>query len=249
MNTLYKYVYHICFFITISFNADALIGQEFVNKAEFVQAQLDLVSAKYGSSQILVNGDYFEDIYRNDLGHPYLKDDQYVSGYIVLHGKKYDKLLLKYNAYLQSVVVQTSDNHNSTLEFVPPIEYVSEFSVYDQVYVKQSFSDGIDKFCQKVYAGNIMCVNTVEKKRFDSHHNVNFLAYKFTGAKTRHYVIIDNSYYEFASNKSYLRIFPKDHRKAISSYIKEQEIKINRSGIEQIAELVAFCDKLIYGGD
>jgi hypothetical protein len=202
-----------------------------------------LVNQKYGIDEILVSGKYFENLYVNDLGHPYFLEDEYKKGYLVIHNQKFENLRLKYNIWEQTIVVQYTDNSDSQTAFIPPFEFISEFIIDVHKFKKYSFENVGEHFFEELYMGEINCLCLWTKDRDKSEHNVTFMAHKFSEPHKKFYLVIDEKAFPLKNKSTLIALFP-DHKKEITQYLKAHKIKLYKSPDEKIAELIAWCESL-----
>lgn len=238
--------FHRCLIIVLAFNKlifilPTLSGQDTPTRLE---QTFNLVQSKYGDDQAFVNGIYFDNIYKNDLGTPFFNSQDYQSGYIVLHNKKYSDLLFKYNAYNQKLIVAYTNQKGRHMVFMPPTDFISEFFLNGLIFRKYTFPGSSEKFFQVVYNGDFKCLYSWQIDRIESTHNISFMAHKFLDAKRKSYLVIDNNLHIYRSKASFIKLFPEEHIKSISAFMKKNKIKIKRSPDKKIAELVAYCESL-----
>ncbi|MDX2415824.1 MAG: TonB-dependent receptor [Bacteroidales bacterium] len=205
-----------------------------------------MIQTKYGLDQTLVNGVFYENIYRNDLGFPSFPNDEFNKGYIVFHNRRYDNLLLKYNVFNQNLVVQESKYEKNGIVYIPPVDFISEFSLEGMVFRKYQFQDSVPGFYQEVFTGNIKCLYTWEKSRKESDHKGSFMAHEYFEAKRKTFLVINDTLHQYRSKASFINLFPIQYKKNISFFIKEKGIKFRKSPDEKIAELAAYCENLLF---
>lgn len=205
----------------------------------------ELAQKEYGLDQVLVNGQYFEDIYRNDLGHPFYLSNSFNEGEFTLHGKEFSNLELMYNVFDQNLVVLLKNSQTNGLAFLPPIEFVSEFEIAGNRFIKYNFTNAEPTFYQVLYSGeSLKHLFHYSKIRYDSYHNVNFKAHKYTETKRISYLAKGDKAYKYTSKGSFLKLFPKENKKEIATYLKRHKIHVIKSPIHEIVELYKFCDQL-----
>ena len=209
-----------------------------------VRHALELVKAEYGLDPVLVNGKYFEDIYRNDLGHPYLGRDEFQSGYLIIRDERTDTFRLKFNIYNQTLVVSTSGD-KTAMTFIPPNEFITGFSIQEETFRRYIFEGGQQGFYHDICSGETLsCIYGWSKKAYDSYHNKTFKALKFTDQRKKYYLVLDNKPLVFGSNRSFVKHFPDEHQKVIRHFMKENSIKLKKDP-DALEELCAFCDELV----
>lgn len=221
------------------------LSQEFSQQKFTPEQNLELIKAKYGYDQLLVNGVYFEYQSGKDIGHPFMESEEYQKGYLIIHKKRYDNLLLKYDLFNQQVVVLYTDNIGTQLAFVPPVIFISEFAMDKLLFKRYAFNNEPAKIYQEVYSGNIKCLYAWKKGRAESHHNVKYSAFEYFKPASKSYLVIDNSIYQFRGKGDFIKLFPPTYKKEISAFIKTQNIKVNSATDKEIVTLMTFCEGLI----
>ncbi len=232
------------FIIALYLNTIDAFSQEY--NANITETAYKIVQDAYGTDPVLINGKKFEDIYRNDLGHPYLTTDEFLQGNITVRNVKSDKLNLRYNIFDQTLVVSYTDKDNSTLLIIPPTEFVSGFSFNGLNFSKYKLSAENAEFCQNIFVGQELTLAFKwTKKRYDSYHNKSFKAYKYSQDLHELYVIFNSAAYLIKSNKSFIRSFKEVYYQDITDYLKTQKINLKKCGIPEMNELGLFCDNLL----
>lgn len=211
-----------------------------------IETAYKIVQETYGTDPVLINGKKFEDIYRNDLGHPYLMTDEFLPGSITVHHVKSDNIKLRYNIFDQSLVVSYSSTDNSDILIIPPNEFVAGFSFNGLNFNKYWLSPDKMEFCQDIYVSEeLTLAYRWSKKRYDSYHNTSFKAYKYSQDMQELYVILNGTAYPVNSNKSFIRIFEEKYQKDISDYLKTRKINIKKCESTEMSELGLFCENLL----
>ncbi len=202
-----------------------------------------LVEQKYGIDEILVNGRHFDNLYVHDLGHPYFGEDTYKKGYLLTHKQKYKDLLLKYNIFDQTLVVQYVGKENSQTEYLPPVEFISEFSFENHKFKKYDFPKTGERFFEEVYVGEISCLCLWRKTKDKSEHNVTFMAHKYSDSEKKYFLLMEDVLYSIKNKSALLKLFP-EHKTSISQFIKANKIKLYKSPDDKVSELIAYCESL-----
>ncbi len=228
------------FILAIAFLFSAEISCQDL-KPEKAENVYELVELKYGIDQLLVNGKYFENIYINDLGHPYFSEDEFKKGYLVLHNQTFDNLKLKYNIWDQTLLVPYS--HMPNAAFIPPVDFIREFGINGHLFKKIKFENQKDQFFEEIYSGEINLLCSWYKSRDKSEHKVTFMAHKFSEPRKKLYVVVDNKPCIVNNRKALTRLFP-EHKNEINQYIKAHKLKLYKSSNKQLSDLMAFCEKL-----
>ncbi|OFY70135.1 MAG: hypothetical protein A2Y71_12340 [Bacteroidetes bacterium RBG_13_42_15] len=107
----------------------------------------------YSFDQELVNGIFYENPYWKALGHPFLLENQFYTGTLVYHGKRYDHVEMKYDIYEQKMLINYQFN-DKQLNILLLNEFISEFSFNGKMFGFFSFSEMKPAFFQVIAGGN-----------------------------------------------------------------------------------------------
>ncbi len=233
MNLSIKFILIYLFFLGYS-----CWGQD--NQSEFAEEVPDPI----GIDPVLVNGKFFENIYFGDIGHPFLVSDNYIQGVVVINNRRFDNQQLRYNVYANNLVVMVEDGDNR-VAFIPPVEFVSEFQIYDRVFKKYTFKEGKPEFYEQVYVGKLSCLYDWSKRRIDSYHNGKTLAYKYMDEEHDSFILKNDRLYSFKRKSGFIKLFPKSVRKEIAKYFKVHQLKLKDASNEEVQALFTFCEPLM----
>ena len=103
---------------------------------------------------ITLNGRQYVNKYHLDKGHPFFLTDQLQDGTLVLHNKSYSGLKLMYNLYEENVVLVLGEGSSLTA-LLPPVDYISEFTIGNSHFKKIAIEDEV-KFYEVVYRNNFV---------------------------------------------------------------------------------------------
>ncbi len=202
------------------------------------------IIADLGNDQVLSNGIFYENTSRNDLGYPYFKEDEFKKGYIVLRNKRYDNLLIKYNIFTQEVLV-VNPKHKPQFAFLPPVDFISEFGFDNYTFDQFLTPDSTISYQQVIYDNQVGCYYQWSKNRVDSHHNVNYSAFKYTEDKAKRFLKLNEELFSYHNNGSFVKLFPEELAIDIKDYLKSNKIKVNKASDETVRDLLAYCEQLI----
>jgi hypothetical protein len=202
----------------------------------------------YRSDQVLINGIYNENYYRNALGHPFMLENRFYPGYIVIHNKRFNNLSLKYNLFEQNVVLVHDLNTSNQVEYIPPVAFVSEFSLNGKLFRRYRNEEGKESFFQVVYDGKIKCLYSWEKERIESFHNARVASYKFNDEVKKSYLLIDNKLFKYRSPGSFIGLFPKELASQIKNFCRKESINLSTAQDLAMAKLLSFCEELTNPG-
>jgi hypothetical protein len=201
------------------------------------------ITEEYGFDQVLVNGIYYEDKYRNKSGHQFFPEDQLYTGDLVFRGKECHDVGMKYDIYDQQLIVFIQ-YHNSLMGIIPPIDFISAFRLGDKYFSKYNLQ-GEPRYYQVIFdSKKLKCLYYWSKHMLDTDDGDRFITYEFSGSKRINYLILNDSLMNYRNNRSFIEIFPKEIKSRIRHYIKDHHVKAAKSSDEVISELITYCNSL-----
>lgn len=210
------------------------------NYNEIYKSVLD----EYGFDQVLVNGVFYEDRYREEIGHPFLIESKFSKGTLVFREKEYKGVEINYDIYEQQLVLYIT-HHNSNAWIIPPHDFISSFSIGDRLFVKYAFQND-PQFYQEVFdSEKLKCLYYWYKLRSDSDHKTNFNSYEFSDSKKKSYLLLNDEYMRYRDNRSFANLFPREIKSEIRKHIKGKGIKVAKSSDGDIFELISYCNSML----
>lgn len=206
---------------------------------------LQLVQEEYGPDQILFNGIYPENIYRNALGHPFLGENKFFPGHLVAHKRLFDNIYLKYDIFDQNIIITQNPDSENPVKIIPPNKFISEFGINTRLFRKYRGDDGKDRFFQVVYDGEIKCLETWTKERVESFHTEKYSSFRFKDETKKSYLLIDQKFCSFSTLNSFLKYFPKEMKPDLKKFFSTERINLASASDEQIKKLFSFCENLL----
>jgi hypothetical protein len=237
----------VCLF-TLCFNLSVIIfsgySQEwppYIKDKDYYSELYNHIQTEYKSDQVLVNGLYYDNYYRNAIGHPFLFDDLFHKGTLVYQNKQYKDLDMKYDIYEQKLLISYM-LHDRNIRFIPLNEFISEFGFNEMHFKKYSFPGMSPGFYQVIADyGDIKCLYYWFKKKTESSHFRVISSYQFYKSEKTCYLVLDNKLFRYINKFSFVRLFPKDKRYEIRKYLKSEKIKVLKSNDDMIRKLIDYC--------
>ncbi len=244
MKNLKAYIFTICFILFV-INTSGYT-QEWPPYIKNPYAELyNFIQTEYKSDQVLVNGLYYDNYYRNAIGHPFLFEDVFYKGTVVYQNIQYKDLDMKYDIYGQELLLSyVLDDRN--IRFIPLNEFISEFSLNEMYFKKYSFPGMAPGFYQVIADyGDIKCLYYWFKKRTESSHFRVITSYQFYKSEKTRYLVLDNKLLKYRNKFSFIRLFPQEKRYDIRKFLKSENIKISKSDDDSIRKLINYCHKCL----
>ncbi|HEC42194.1 MAG TPA: hypothetical protein ENI20_05125 [Bacteroides sp.] len=197
----------------------------------------------YGYDPNLVNGIRYLNLYPNSDGHPFLAEDHFYNGSLVIGNTEYEDVDFKYDICNQKIILQYSSFTGGKYQIVLNNEFVNEFKIDNKLFRKYSFSETGTRFFQIVTSGNIYCLYYWEKDLTDANYSLEY-SYKFSSMKKKAYIIMNDQAYFFRNKRSFLRLFPEIYQKEIKQFIRANRIMVSNGSEKSIGQLVEYCNQL-----
>jgi len=237
-----KKIKHIRFILSLSLLLIPMVlrAQQPGNQGKMINELQDSYDREYGLDNKLYNGIKYTNQYYNYDGNPYLLEKA-LSGSVTIDSTKFAEQHILYDIYNDQLIidVQQANLHTS---FIVPTEDIDEFRIGNRCFVLQPDDPTKKNILEKVYEGDISCYLDW-KKETQLRSQTSGYTYVFTDAVWEGILYMDGNKYEFHSKRSFLKMVPKSIRKNIKSYISDQHIKIKRSDIRRLNEVVAYWDQ------
>ncbi|MBN1116592.1 MAG: hypothetical protein JXA77_05290 [Bacteroidales bacterium] len=204
------------------------------------------VLQSYGSDQKIVNGKFFIDKYLNDIGHPFYPEKTFQNGEFTLHGNDYKRYKILYNVFEQTIVIQYDDENGKLISFQPPMEFISKFKINNLTFTRNDFLKLAPEYISEIFkSSNFAFYFSLTKKKYESHHNISSLAYKYSNQIPSYFIVYKEESYKISNKKSFVNLFDKSIGKQVSRYMRKNDIKFPKSDLGEILVLLDFVNGLI----
>ena len=100
----------------------------------------------YGPDPNLVNGIRYLNLYPNSDGHPFLAEDQFYNGRLVIGNTEYLDVEIKYDICDQNIILQYSPFTGGKYQIVLNNEFVNEFLIDDNSFANIPFPKPVQGF-------------------------------------------------------------------------------------------------------
>jgi hypothetical protein len=208
---------------------------------------LQYTNDKSDADQLLLNGRYYENKYRYALGHPFLLDNVFLEGELVLGDKLYRGIPMKFDIYSQELIIQPN-NGKQIISLYPPGEFIKSFIIYGKTFEKRSYNNESPTYYQVVVEEDqIACLYFWSKTRDESNHNISFSSYRFGESKHNNFLIINKVITQYRNNNSFKKAFPEQIQTEISSYLRSGKISIKKASDEEMRDLIKYSQNLLKG--
>ena len=197
--------------------------------------------AKYGEDARLINGIKYDNPYYGYEGTPFFFNTS-VLGTVNIEGIEFEKQKLRFDIINNQLILDHQSDLGSE-SIILPNSKLKYFSLGNIQFKKITIQEE-QQYAQIVYEGNLKCYfiwsKELKLESISSGHT-----YYFTEPSWKGYVFLNDRKHEFRSKHTFIKIFQKEHRKTIKKYIKHNKIKIKQSRINDLSDLLFFCEQII----
>ena len=231
--------------VSIHTHAQVINRDEPQNNNTIFSELYQIAEKTYGINQELICGELYENLYLGALGTPFIIKEEFTKGSVCYKGKVYNDLQLMYDIYEQKVLIDYRTEHTQLRVYLTK-NFLTEFEIYNKKFKKLDlFDDGLD-FYQVLEAGEeLKCYYHWYKSRVESNHLYPRVSYEFSSDKKKKYLYINGTYTGFRGKSSFISAFPKNKRKSIKKFIKQNKIYMADISDTAMQQLLDYCNSLL----
>lgn len=169
------------------------------------------------------------------INHPYWLSDEFLVGEVRYKGMLYKNVLLRYDAFLNQLVVKTPEKQANVYI---PMHAVEGFTIGGLVYAKH---DG--EFMAVHYDGSHM--ELLEQMRVKMKEDMNHenLQYEFK-RNVNYYLLNDGRMYEVTNLRSVLKLYP-GLEKELKRFSRMNNLNFKENRQSSLVSLVKYADELL----
>ncbi len=221
-----------------------IVGQSSVVPNSIITL-IDSTQKIYGSNDLLVNGSVYYQPNRQALGTPFLFSANFDKGTVFTRGFSFDVEGLNYNAADQQLILLYNKADGNRLHIRLSNILIDSFLLNSHLFVntqRLSFESNYT-YLMEVNKGNYhMFIGY--KKDFINRYSESNPYGSYSSIKHDLFVETDNELHKITSKKTFLNISPSI-RKSISSYLRQNKIKIPRKATpEQLKLLMDYYNQI-----
>jgi hypothetical protein len=207
----------------------------------------DLVRQRYGPDQHLVNGIEYVNLHIRSEGHKFLDEDKFYPGRVVIDGKAYDDVSLKYDIFNQRLILLVPQKSGGHKQIVLNNLRIDGFELNGRTFHKYMFPGTGTRFYQRIGSKELACLYHFSKQEITKPVNTYTLS-KFTEVKKKSYLYWQSALHEFKGKRSFVRIFP-EHQPEIKAFIRKNRFRVNKLNDADMQWLIFYCYSLAANPD
>ena len=239
----------IVFIFFLSVLAFPIFGQDFSSpeKRLIIQSQIDSIhqvfSDVYNDGHEMINGRLYHGQPYNSIHHPYFLYNEWVPGTVLSGSYQYQDILIKYDLQSDNLLYL-----HYTLDGIYTIELLNSsttgFTIGEHSFIhlkpgRDTGSIAKSGYYEIIYDGETRFIKKWSKYYIKTD---TYPYYKFDEQQTR---LIERSghFIRLNSRRSLMKLFP-EQKQEITSYIREQNIKIRSADEKEIVDMLRYSDQL-----
>lgn len=176
---------------------------------------------------------YSSVVYRN---FPYLYSDDFVAGDVMYNGLWYRNVLMRYDAYLKQLVVNTPERQ---LNVSVPMHAVDKFILYGTSYERR---DG-EIVAVLFSSPHMELIEKVDPFIYEEIENEVAFRYRFSRS-VRYFVLREGKKYEVGKLRSVLKLYPS-MKKELKRYAKTNRLDFSEDRKSSLISLIKYTDELL----
>ncbi len=221
----------------------ALLGATGMNvRGQSLMEYIAECEKKYGSDADLVNGEKYFYPYSRVEGDPFLLSKAQLST-IRVNGKEFEGQMIKFDIFNQKIVLEYEDLYGSTSSLVLRNEWVESFSMSSLHFKNMNGPDGKEGYFQVILEGAVSCYFGW-RKEYQLNLNSGVQSYYFTEPEKTSFLVTEDGYFPFRSNRSFIKAFHNDHQKTIKLFMRQSNINVKSSPDSEMRHLIEYCNSL-----
>ncbi len=198
----------------------------------------------YGLDPLLYNGRIYSfSLSPETIGHPFLQNQNYQFGSVVISQEVYEGLLLNYDIYNQELILKYKDMHGADNAIKISKAWLRKFYLDDKEFVLRRAGDGGQQFFQVIGYDSLRVLYYWEKE-MSLTKEVGKTNYQFSKAMKTMYLSKNDEFYRFRNNKSFVAYFDEGKRDDVKNYLSQNRINVKKASDGKMLDLITYCIRL-----
>ena len=204
----------------------------------------EMVDRAFGSNQELVNGIQFTNQYIRSEGHPYWIDGGFKIGSVCINDQWFEQLQLRYNLFSQKLELGylTPEGHMNQIITVP--ENINAFFLGGYMFRRVQIGEEASAYYQVVSAGATTCYIRWSRDLLGTKSS----GTSFSPIHREYWMQHGEQWLHFKNQKSYVRAFPKEQKRAFKKLLKQQDFYFWRATTGEMVEMLLASIRLLEEG-
>jgi hypothetical protein len=202
------------------------------------------IQMKYGLDQELYNGLQYHKRNVQYKGDPYFPEDVFYKGSVTIKGVKYEPEWLKYDSYLQDLILEYTDFQGRYNQLILNNIQVESFCLGSFCFQNLSLADDPHRFYQVLESGHVSCYIHWRREIHATHDDLKY-SHEYTRPIGTYFIRYGDQLYSFVNRKEILGIFPDSVQPEMKKYLRKQHFQLRETGPNEIQGLINFISSLL----
>jgi hypothetical protein len=198
-----------------------------------IYAQFD---KEYGLDDLLVNGEVYVNKYYFANGHPFLGVDEFQKGSVIIAGKLYNDVFIKYDIYNQQVVAKVMDGAGKEKILILQRDFIDEFRFNGKIFKPQETGYHTPHFFQIIGDKAIVILIRWSKELIIPIGSVE-TKYNYLNNNKKLYLLVNSKAIPLKKNKNLWVLLP-DKKETINEFFKSENVSLKYLSEYQLVNLV-----------
>ncbi len=202
----------------------------------------------YSTDDLLVNGQIYIPTRTIAKGSPYFGKNKFSEGSVIIKGRQFNEVLLKYNLEDQRLILRAALESGKYVTIVLNSKLVDAFNIGDQEFINADSyfnNSNFSGFYTLVYEGSFVCL-VKYKKTFRAVYDTQTPNGSYTEMKSDYFIFENGRLENITKKKALLNHFPIQ-KKEIKSFIRKHKIQYKKANIFSLHQLMKYCDSISTG--
>jgi hypothetical protein len=197
----------------------------------------------FGLNPLLYNGKYYTYFLApGTIGTPFIESREFVEGTATIRGVLFTGLKLNYDVYNQQLVLNYRDAIGAVSQIAISDAWLEEFTLGDMAFKVLQTSDTSRRIFRVIGSGPDLLLE-YRTKSVAVDNQLGTKNFRFSNLKITRYLQTETNIKSFTGNKSFLSLFSGEKQLVIRAYLRENRIRIRKSGYQELLKLINYCNK------
>jgi len=217
-------------------------AQEQSNEVESLYNHTEQI---YSTDDLLVNGQIYMPTRPRAKGSPYFGENQFSSGIVIIKGRQFDDVLLKFNLEDQRLILRAALESGKYVTIMLNPKMLDVFSIGGQEFINADHyfnNTDISGFYTLVYEGDFAFLIKYEKK-FRAVYDTQTPNGSYNEMSLEYFVLEEGKLENITKKKAFLNHF-SNQKKEIKSFMRKYKIQYKKASIFSLNKLMRYCDSV-----
>lgn len=200
----------------------------------------------FGNDYLLVNGIRYLQIPALAEGHPFMRENRFSAGRIVIGQKEFRGTELKYDICNQQIILNYKDFSGSDQVIVLVSDEINEFTLENLLFRKMELPEIGQRYVQVMEGDPVSCFFYWQKELVGGLSGEYY--HRYLPEQRSGYLMISGELHPFRGKRSFINAFPEKYRKEIKGYLRSSYFLFREASDADLKNTLQFCNGLMKNG-